>query len=127
MAYAKLNETGFEVRKGLLKIRVDFYLDPGDYGYAEHHIVDPDKPHKAHDNPFVCCFEYIDPDITDDELQSIINLRLTELVGVRSSDGDISRYWASKRHKRVTHVHGKESKCVIKAFDIAKRKKRWER
>jgi hypothetical protein len=43
MAYARVNESGCQIVKGLLRVRLDMYLDAGDPGYDEHYVSVPDE------------------------------------------------------------------------------------
>lgn len=46
MAYAEVNDTGCSLAKGLIKVRVDMYLEPDDPGYDEHYVNVPDESSK---------------------------------------------------------------------------------
>lgn len=39
--YVKIEPTGTLEKKGVVQIRLAFYLDPGDYGYETHHVTVP--------------------------------------------------------------------------------------
>ena len=95
----EIEPTGCCERKGMCQIRLCFYLEPGDARYNEHHVYVPvfpengypgdvndigmpksEKAHKEwHDalphvwqtNPFHNHFIYVDPDVTDTELEVI--------------------------------------------------------
>lgn len=43
MAYAKIDESGTVLERGLIRARVDMYLEPGDPGYDEHYVNVPDE------------------------------------------------------------------------------------
>lgn len=86
----KVNPTGCGERKGLVEVRYDLYLDPDDYGYADHYVVVPDFPKEGYRgkddpdayetwlkglptvrrvNPFCCHFvQFEDPNVTDEDI-----------------------------------------------------------
>lgn len=43
MAYAKVDESGSCIQGGLIRVRVNMYLEPGDPGYDEHYVSVPDE------------------------------------------------------------------------------------
>ena len=86
----KVNPTGCGERKGLVEVRYDLYLDPNDYGYADHYVIVPDLPKEGYQgkddpdayekwlkslptvsrvNPFCCHFvQFEDPNVTDEDI-----------------------------------------------------------
>ena len=99
MAFGRIEQSGCGVHKGKVKVRFNFYLEPGDARYHEHHIEI--SPGEWRDNPFHNHFEYFDPDVTDDEINQRLNERLEEFFGIWSRRGDILREW---KRQRKTHV-----------------------
>jgi hypothetical protein len=94
--YVKIEPTGCCERKGLVQVRLCFYLDPGDEKYNEHHVQVPAIPSEGYqgkidkdsmpedrenyqkwldelpkiwqNNPFHNHFIYVEPDVTDEEI-----------------------------------------------------------
>lgn len=94
--HLRINHSGCGERKGLVEIRYDLFLDPGDHGYDVHHVqvpvwppggypgkknemgmpvdqVDYDKwlaglPRVWQNNPFCCHFFQHEPTVTDAEI-----------------------------------------------------------
>ena len=48
MATAKINLSGCEVRKGKVKLRFDFFLEPGDPRYEEYYLLLPIVPEEGY-------------------------------------------------------------------------------
>ena len=110
--YAKIEGSGCCERKGLVQIRLCFYLDKDDYGYEKHHIQVPDFTDAKYDgkvdelgnpvdmvdyqkwvdslpkawqnNPFHNHFIYIEPDTSEKEIMALTEAYLHE-AGVKWS------------------------------------------
>jgi hypothetical protein len=65
--HVKIEPTGCKLRKGRIKVRADFYLDPTDARYNERHIQVPAEQ-KWIDVPFLCHLFYVDDDATDKDI-----------------------------------------------------------
>ncbi|MFA5436358.1 MAG: hypothetical protein WC372_10020 [Candidatus Neomarinimicrobiota bacterium] len=104
--YCKIEPTGCCERKGLVQIRLCFYLDKDDYGYGKHHIQVPDftdakyegkvdelgnpvdmdaykkwvdsLPKIWQNNPFHNHFIYVDPDTSELEIFDLAEAYLHE-------------------------------------------------
>lgn len=66
--YFEIEKSGLSERKGLVQIRLCFYLDPGDYGYEKHHIQ---LDGVWQNNPFHNHFIQVEPDRTDAAILAI--------------------------------------------------------
>lgn len=87
----KFNPTGTHIHKGFLKVRVDYYPEPGDACYAACNVLVPakdppaglpeeqfeqwfkDVPKKLQLNPALCHFVTIPQDISSEQLQAYLN------------------------------------------------------
>ena len=101
MAFFKVEKSGCNVRKGLVEVRYDLYLDEKDYNYSAHYVDVPDlsqfdgtlygkdtlpteeylkwletAPTKKQHNPFCCHFCQFNPDVTDEEILYVGELAL---------------------------------------------------
>ena len=95
MAFFKVEKSGCNVRKGLVEVRYDLYLDEKDYNYSAHYVDVPDLsqfdgkiPSAEYDkwletaptikqhNPFCCHFCQFNPDVTDEEILYVGELAL---------------------------------------------------
>lgn len=65
--YFTIEKSGCSERLGLVQIRYDLFLEPGEHNYAEHHIVDAAG---ERDNPFCCHFYQFEPTVTDAEIMA---------------------------------------------------------
>ena len=63
--FFKINPTGCGERKGLCEVRYDLYLEPADYGYAEHYV---EVEGKWQHNPFCCHFFQFESIVADEEI-----------------------------------------------------------
>lgn len=94
--YSEINKSGCAERKGLVRIRFDFFLEPKDHNYSKTYaevtifpeegypgevdgLGDPvdEKEYKdwrknlptiRQNNPFCCHFMYFEPEVTDEEI-----------------------------------------------------------
>ncbi len=120
--FAKINPTGCEERKGLVKVRIDFYLDPADARYSERHIqvvdISSNKYLKGYtgkvndavayqkwldtlpkvwqDNPFHCHFIQVAPDATDASILSLAKEHLVNFYEAWSGGQAIQTGWKNK-------------------------------
>jgi hypothetical protein len=85
---AKINTTGTHVQKGILKVRIDLYPDPGDKTYARHYVdkydrepteeelADQEKqvliPTHPELNPCLCHFIKVDEGIAHAGLETLL-------------------------------------------------------
>ena len=95
MAFFKVEKSGCNVRKGLVEVRYDLYLDEKDYNYSAHYVDVPDlsqfdgkipsveydkwletAPTIKQHNPFCCHFCQFNPDVTDEEILYVGELAL---------------------------------------------------
>lgn len=95
--YYKIEKSGCCVRKGMVRVRYDFFLDPDDYGYDKCYVDVPLLPNKIPEmskeefslwveklpkvkqlNPFHSHFIYFEPTVTDKDLDKIGDERLKE-------------------------------------------------
>jgi len=83
--YAKIEPSGTCERKGLVQIRLCFYLDKDDYGYEKHHILIDKETYQ--DNPFHNHFIYVEPDTSNKEIMTLAEAYLHE-AGVKWSTGE---------------------------------------
>ena len=103
--FFKVEKSGCNVRKGLVEVRYDLYLDEKDYNYSAHYVDMPDIPEgtkydgkvdeigtpvdlddykkwidsfptKKQHNPFCCHFCQFNPDVTDEEILYVGELAL---------------------------------------------------
>lgn len=99
--YFKIEKSGCNVRKGLVEIRYDLYLDEKDYNFEAHYVDVPNTslftgemytqdgertkeytkwletaPKIKQHNPFCCHFCQFNPDVTDEEILYVGELAL---------------------------------------------------
>lgn len=91
--FFKINKTGCNIRKGLVQVRYDLYLDEKDYNYEAHYVDVPDiskfdgtpeeyekwletAPMIKQHNPFCCHFCQFNADVTDEEILYVGELAL---------------------------------------------------
>jgi len=93
--FFKIEKSGCNVRKGLVEVRYDLFLEEDDYNFTEHYIDVPDlskfdgkRPSEEFDkwletaptikqhNPFCCHFCQFNPDVTDEEILYVGELAL---------------------------------------------------
>lgn len=108
MAYAKIERSGCEVRKGNVRVRLDFYLEPGDPRFNE-----------RHDTPFHSHFVYLPPDATDEDIQAQMAYHLpnfyTAFQARRDAEkGGMRHGWATetrRRPKNYSHDAARVAQC----------------
>lgn len=94
--FYKIEKSGCNVRKGLVEVRYDLYLDEKDYNYLAHYVDVPDIPDgetfdgkmddykawadtfpkKKQHNPFCCHFCQFNSAVTDEEILYVGELAL---------------------------------------------------
>jgi len=79
--YAEIEPTGCSVRRGAVQLRIDLFLDEKDAQYEEYQ-----------DAPFHSHFIQVSPDITDDELQKLMQKHLNGFGAEFKSGGDLVAY-----------------------------------
>ena len=150
MAIAKLEPTGISVRKGGVQLRICLYLEPNDVRYNEHHVFLPIMPPEGYqgevdevgtptdkdaynvwvnslpkewqDNPFHNHFLRVSPDITDAEINSLLEDTIEEFYGIWKRGEDISNVWKPKRKELAGNESSENTqRCKAKAQDITKR------
>jgi hypothetical protein len=109
MAHVKIEPTGCHERNGIIQVRLDFFLDEGDYRYNDFHIKTLDlpkdekgkvlinndeeyqeelktKPFKWVDAPFHIHLIYVSEDTPDSEIDDIAEAFLHEAYFKLGSD-----------------------------------------
>ncbi len=112
--YIKIEPTGTCQRKGMVQVRLCFYLDANDYGYEKHHVPDITEEYTGkpedyqtwldslpkRDNPFHNHFIQVPPDASDKEIVALAKdyLKLTYDKWVKGEQIKLSNMvqWPSK-------------------------------
>lgn len=112
MAFAKIEPTGCIERKGKVRLRFSYYLEPNDARYEEHRIYAPiipesgipeglkddaysawldSLPHEWRDNPFHNHFTHFDADTPDAKIKQVMEDTLETFYGAWSKGEKLSR------------------------------------
>ena len=148
--YAKLEPSGFAVRRGKVQLRISFYLEPMDARYNEHHVNIPIIPPEGYqgecdplgspidqqdyvtwieslpkawqNNPFHNHFIRVEPDITDTEIKLLMQRYLEEFYAIWSSGESILQRWKPKPARIIENTNPNHVQaCEAKLVDITNR------
>lgn len=110
MPYAKLNKSGCEERKGNVKIRLDFFLEPSDPRYNDTYlpIIDPETGSPTDEYqivPFHSHFVHFSPDVTIEDIKVEIDFHLSNFYKAFQDrwdevNGGMRHGWATEKRKR---------------------------
>ena len=110
--YAVINKSGCEERKGNVKVRLDFFLEPDDPRYNDTYIpiIDPEteKPiGKYQLVPFHSHFIHLDPDFTEEDIKAEMDFHLPNFYKAFQDrwdevNGGMRHGWATE--KRIPPV-----------------------
>lgn len=104
--YAKIEPTGCCERNGLVQIRIDMFLDKGDFKYDE-----------RIDSPFHSHFIYVEPETPDSEIQKQMEFHLPNFYAAWCAGKTMRSGWdvATRiRPKRYRKIQSRINKCNSK-------------
>lgn len=128
--YARLNKSGCEERKGNVKVRLDFYLEPTDPRYNDTYlpIRDPETGEPTGEYrvvPFHSHFVHLNPSVTVEDIKAEIDFHLSNFYKAfqdrwDETNGGMRHGWATEKRVRPTD-YSKDTKRVAQCKNTVKK------
>ena len=117
--FYKIEPTGCVVRKGMIQVRYDFFLDEKDERFDEMYLQVEEGGEKVA-TPFHTHFCYFDPNVTQEEIEFIgdVGLQLAYKPWSKREKIDI-RNVATVYPKTLTKEREKECQSVLTSIKVA--------